>query len=444
MPLVQIRRRIGVAAALYAGLHFLIYVADQKWNLIVVALEIAKRFYLTIGFVALLSLAALAITSTNGWQRRLKRNWKRLHWLIYPAAVLAILHFFIQSKANVGEATVAAGLFAWLMIWRFMPAKLRTQYLGLLLLAVGATVAALLFEVGWYGLVNHVDPMRILRADINPDLVPRPTHKVLLAGLGVIVLVAARRLAVYRKTPLDEALYPEDYTDFLKGGLRMGLWMKRRAWLGLAVAIAFAPAAAFAQDGLVIFAAASLKNALDDIAAGWKDSGKPAPKISYAASSALAKQIEQGAPADLFISADLDWMDYVEKKDLIQKDTRVNLLGNKIVLIAPQGLQGHGRREAGLRPRQGARRRQARHGQRRFGAGRQVRQGGAREARRLGRREGQDRPGRERARGAAAGGARRGAARHRLLDRRRGRAERQDRRRPSPPIPIRRSSIRRR
>src|SRR5262245_29998503 len=116
----------------------------------------------------------------------------------------------------------------------------------------------------------------------------------------------------------------------------MGPWMKRRALLGLAVAIAFAPAAAFAQDGLVIFAAASLKNALDDIATGWKDSGKPAPKISYAASSALAKQMEQGAPADLFISADTDWMDYVEKKDLIQKDTRVNLLGNKIVLIAPK------------------------------------------------------------------------------------------------------------
>ena len=122
MPLVQIRRRIGVAAALYAGVHFLIYVADQKWNLVVVATEIIKRFYLTIGFVALLALAALAITSTNGWQRRLRRNWKRLHWLVYPAAVLAILHFFIQSKANVGEATVAAGLFAWLMIWRWMPA----------------------------------------------------------------------------------------------------------------------------------------------------------------------------------------------------------------------------------------------------------------------------------------------------------------------------------
>lgn len=193
LPLIQIRRRIGVAAALYAGLHLLIYIADQKWNLFVVMLEIVKRFYLTIGFTALLALAALAITSTDGWQRRLKRNWKRLHWLIYPAAVLAILHFFIQSKANVSEATVAAGLLAWLMIWRAMPQKLRTRYLGLLLLAIGATIAALVFEVAWYGLVNHVNPLRILNADIDPDLAPRPTLKVLLAGLGVIVLAGLRR-----------------------------------------------------------------------------------------------------------------------------------------------------------------------------------------------------------------------------------------------------------
>jgi molybdate transport system substrate-binding protein len=118
--------------------------------------------------------------------------------------------------------------------------------------------------------------------------------------------------------------------------------MKRRAWLGLIAAIAMAPAIsapmrAQAQDGMVIFAAASLKNALDEIAGAWtKETGKPAPRISYAASSALAKQLEQGAPADLFISADTDWMDHVEKKDLIQKSTRFNLLGNKIVLIAPK------------------------------------------------------------------------------------------------------------
>jgi sulfoxide reductase heme-binding subunit YedZ len=193
MPLIHVRRRIGVAAALYAVAHLLIYALDQKWNLIVVAMEIAKRFYLTIGFVALLALVALAVTSTDGWQKRLKRNWKRLHWLIYPAALLAIVHFFIQSKVRIGEAAFAAGLLAWLMLWRVLPPRLRTRYLGLVLLAVGATLATVIFEAAWYGLVNGIDPMRVLAANIDPDLFPRPAQKVLLASVAMIVLVAARR-----------------------------------------------------------------------------------------------------------------------------------------------------------------------------------------------------------------------------------------------------------
>ncbi len=95
--------------------------------------------------------------------------------------------------------------------------------------------------------------------------------------------------------------------------------------------------AARAQSaGPVVFAAASLKNALDDAAAGWVKAGHAAPKISYAASNALAKQIEAGAPADLFFSADLDWMAYADKKALIQPGSVVNLLGNTIVLVAPK------------------------------------------------------------------------------------------------------------
>jgi molybdate transport system substrate-binding protein len=116
--------------------------------------------------------------------------------------------------------------------------------------------------------------------------------------------------------------------------------MKRRGLIGLALAGAAVGGGALrAQDrAIVVFAAASLKNALDEIAAAWsRDTGKAVPRISYAASSALARQIEQGAPADLFLSADLDWMDYVEKKGLLRQDTRFNLLGNRIVLIAPRG-----------------------------------------------------------------------------------------------------------
>ncbi|HEY1544935.1 MAG TPA: molybdate ABC transporter substrate-binding protein [Xanthobacteraceae bacterium] len=90
------------------------------------------------------------------------------------------------------------------------------------------------------------------------------------------------------------------------------------------------------EKSLTVFAAASMKNALDDVDAAYSKKTGIKVVVSYAASSALMKQIEQGAPADVFVSADLDWMDYGSKKKVIKDDTRVKLLGNKIVLIAPQ------------------------------------------------------------------------------------------------------------
>lgn len=92
--------------------------------------------------------------------------------------------------------------------------------------------------------------------------------------------------------------------------------------------------AAAQQDKLVIFAAASLKDALDAINAAYRHDEGQEIATSYAASSTLAKQIEAGAPADIFISADLDWMDYLAKRNLIKPQTRTDLLGNQLVLIA--------------------------------------------------------------------------------------------------------------
>jgi molybdate transport system substrate-binding protein len=117
---------------------------------------------------------------------------------------------------------------------------------------------------------------------------------------------------------------------------------RRRRWLlgaivSLAASVWLLPigsAAAQARD-VVVFAAASLKNALDDIKTQYeRDTGKRVT-ISYAASPTLAKQIENAAPADIFISADLDWMDYLSERKLIKPASRFNLLGNSIVLIAP-------------------------------------------------------------------------------------------------------------
>ncbi|MGH8736318.1 MAG: molybdate ABC transporter substrate-binding protein [Burkholderiales bacterium] len=101
-----------------------------------------------------------------------------------------------------------------------------------------------------------------------------------------------------------------------------------------AILLALPGAHAQDQDRVLVFAAASLRNALDDAARGYP--GKR-PVISYAGSSSLAKQVERGAPASIFISADRDWMDYIERRGLLEPGTRHDLLGNRLVLVAPRG-----------------------------------------------------------------------------------------------------------
>ena len=89
------------------------------------------------------------------------------------------------------------------------------------------------------------------------------------------------------------------------------------------------------EKDLLVFAAASLKNALDDVNAQYQRETGQRVVVSYAASPTLARQIEAAAPADVLISADLDWMDYLAQRRLIRPETRVKLLGNRLVLIAP-------------------------------------------------------------------------------------------------------------
>ncbi len=199
----------------------------------------------------------------------------------------------------------------------------------------------------------------------------------------------------------------------------MAMLSRRRAFgLALGVAAAALPAQAQEARPVVVFAAASLQTALNAVAAEWRRETGRRVTLSYAASSALARQLEQGAPADLFASADLDWKDWAERRNLIRAGTRRTLLGNRLVLveaadrpattlaIAPgfRSLPRSGR--AGSRPACRER------------AGRPVRPRGADRARRLGRGPAAPRRHRQRARGTRPGRARRGPLRHRLRDRR--------------------------
>lgn len=117
--------------------------------------------------------------------------------------------------------------------------------------------------------------------------------------------------------------------------------MSRRTFVKLAgaamvaAALAGGTVRANSAEKITVFAAASLKNALDAVAEAWKAETGNAAAISYAGSPALARQIEQAAPADVFISADLDWMNYLAERNLVDPATVVNLFGNRIVLVAP-------------------------------------------------------------------------------------------------------------
>jgi len=107
--------------------------------------------------------------------------------------------------------------------------------------------------------------------------------------------------------------------------------------LALALPLAWASAPALAQDAstVTVFAAASLKEALDEAAGAYEAASGADVTVGYAGSSTLARQIEEGAPADLFVSADLDWMDYLEKAGRLDPASRIVLLGNSLVLVAP-------------------------------------------------------------------------------------------------------------
>lgn len=110
----------------------------------------------------------------------------------------------------------------------------------------------------------------------------------------------------------------------------------RRTLFALICALLLLPALGRAQP-VTVMAASSLTDAMRQLGQEWAARGNPAPRFAFAASSALARQIEQGAPAEIFISADEPWMDYLQTRDLVQSGTRTSPLGNRLVLIAPSG-----------------------------------------------------------------------------------------------------------
>jgi sulfoxide reductase heme-binding subunit YedZ len=201
----DLRRMIGVGAFVYAASHIGLFVADQMFDLVKVAREIVLRLYLTIGFVALLGLALLAATSTDGMVRRMGgRRWRRLHTAIYGIGLLALIHFFQQTKADVWVPTFVAGLFGWMIGYRLL-----LRYRGTsdeppswMLLVLSVAIAALTFvcEAVGIALAFNVSPLIILQMAFDFDFYAiRPGWLVLGAGLVVVAVDVARARTGWRR-----------------------------------------------------------------------------------------------------------------------------------------------------------------------------------------------------------------------------------------------------
>jgi sulfoxide reductase heme-binding subunit YedZ len=192
-------------------MHFCAYIVDESFDLGKVASEIVLRLYLTIGFVALAILAALAITSTDRMVRRLGgRRWQVLHRLVYLAALLGSIHYFMQSKLNVYEPMVMGGLLAWMMGYRAVGwlagFRRAASWPSLALLAIGAGALTVLGEGLYYWLARNIDFMRVL--GLNWTLIGglRPGEVVLIVTAGIalarpaVALLQPRlRLAMARR-----------------------------------------------------------------------------------------------------------------------------------------------------------------------------------------------------------------------------------------------------
>lgn len=187
--LINARRTLGVASALYIIVHFFLYVIDQKFNLATVFSEIALRFYLTIGFVALIGFIALAITSTDAMVQRIGKKWTTLHKASYYIAIIGIVHFALQKKLDIYEPVLMMGLLIWLLSWRVLqrywpPVDLKK----LALLAILAPLATAIFEAVWYAFLTGVPASRVLQANFMFDVAIRPAWWVFGSAVAAIVL----------------------------------------------------------------------------------------------------------------------------------------------------------------------------------------------------------------------------------------------------------------
>jgi len=190
--LIDVRRMLGVGAFCYIVAHLSLFFTDQGFSLGKAAHEISHRWYLIVGGTAWLGLATLAATSTDGMVKRLGGlRWRRLHRLIYGIALLAVIHYFQQTKADVTVPVFATSLFLWLIAYRLVAWRQGNGELStvtLLFLSIAVSALTFIGEAVGIGIAFHVSPMRVLDVAFDFSAGIRPGWEVLAAGLVVVAI----------------------------------------------------------------------------------------------------------------------------------------------------------------------------------------------------------------------------------------------------------------
>lgn len=193
--LIEVRRLIGLGALFYALLHLWLYVVLQDWLVAKVLGEIWSRFYLTIGFAALAGLVVLGLTSTDAAVRRLgAARWNALHRLVYPIAIAATVHFFLQTRLDPTQAMVMSGLLVWLLavrVWRWRQGTVDAR--AALALALLVSLATAGGEALFFHFRFGVDVWTIAQTNLALEAGVRPAWCVAALTLPTALVAFARK-----------------------------------------------------------------------------------------------------------------------------------------------------------------------------------------------------------------------------------------------------------
>jgi sulfoxide reductase heme-binding subunit YedZ len=191
--LILVRRALGLAALYYTLLHIVLWIMDLHYDWWTIARELVLRMFLTVGLIGTLIMVALGVTSNDWGIRKLgAKSWNRLHAFTYLATALSLLHFFMESKLDVSQAVLLAGLFLLAMAFRVARKQLTASFLPLAIAAVVCGVLTALIEALSYAVSTTVNVQRVLLANFDFSYQIRPAWWVFATGIVIALLSVFR------------------------------------------------------------------------------------------------------------------------------------------------------------------------------------------------------------------------------------------------------------